>query len=232
MKNIKIVYIATNKYIERFKYFLEELKYFYPNDHKEVILLSNVHVHKYDDYNHNNVSIKFYMIDHYPWPIIALFKMHYIKKFINENDDFIFYFNSNAYPKRYFNDQDLLNDDRLICFRVKKEGYFKTWNDLNPFNHEIKYVQSGLFGGNYNSILEMCNYVTNRVNELLRKNIIDKLHDETALNSYISVLDSSKYVIKDWYDMAILDYERFNSGLGLDNKLHTHHGILDRVEIY
>ena len=230
MKNIKIIFLATGHYYVRFNDFLNSIKTFYPNDHKTIILLSNVHEKKYDNYDEDNVSIKFTMIDHFPWPIITLFKMHFVKEYISPDDDFIFFINSNMLTFEGYDNQDLLCEDRFIAYRFIKEGYYSTWNDYNPFNNQIKYVQGGLWGGKYPAVYKMCEWVSNRINENLLHNKIERLHDETALNAYIASCDPNEYDIRN-ADEIFYRNEPYQSGLDRDNKIATENYILKRYEL-
>lgn len=77
MKHLAIYYIATSNYKMGFVHFKKNLGSFYPDFRKTVIILSDG-LEKYDNIVEGNITYKTYHIDHFPWPIITLFKMKYI----------------------------------------------------------------------------------------------------------------------------------------------------------
>ena len=76
MKHLAIYYIATSNYKMGFEHFNKNISLLYPNFKKTIIILSD----GLEDWNNvvgDNVTYKVYHIDHFPWPIITLFKMIY-----------------------------------------------------------------------------------------------------------------------------------------------------------
>lgn len=199
-KIVGIYYIATGIYKNNFKKFLESIHNFLPIYNKTIILLTDG-LEEYKNYSKDNINIEHHYIEDHPWPIVALFRFHYILKY-KTNYDYIFFINSNAVIKEnksinWFN-QNKINVTKHFTYR---SGVLTTYEMLLPSddnpnstsyigNIEYTYCQSGFFGGPNNLIYEMCEDIVNIIDIDLKNNIIAKWHDETYFNKW---LYSKKY---------------------------------------
>lgn len=199
-KIVGIYYIATGIYKNNFKKFLESIHNFLPIYNKTIILLTDG-LEEYKNYSKDNINIEHHYIEDHPWPIVALFRFHYILKY-KTNYDYIFFINSNAVIKEnksinWF-DQNKINVTKHFTYR---SGILTTYEMLLPSddnpnstsyigNIEYTYCQSGFFGGPNNLIYEMCEDIVNIIDIDLKNNIIAKWHDETYFNKW---LYSKKY---------------------------------------
>jgi len=199
-KIVGIYYIATGIYKNNFKKFLESIHNFLPIYNKTIILLTDG-LEEYKNYSKDNINIEHHYIEDHPWPIVALFRFHYILKY-KTNYDYIFFINSNAVIKEnksinWF-DQNKINVTKHFTYR---SGVLTTYEMLLPSddnpnstsyigNIEYTYCQSGFFGGPNNLIYEMCEDIVNIIDIDLKNNIIAKWHDETYFNKW---LYSKKY---------------------------------------
>lgn len=206
MKHIAIYYIATDKYKEAFNYFKQDLKYFYPNFRKTIIILSDG-LEEWDNVIENNITYKVYHIDHFTWPIIALFKMKYI--YDHRIDcDYVCYFNADLqYNKDYFDPELSILDlnklnvtehsyayyynrkyDNDLFYDMKIDEIYKKFlseNSVSWIDDKYKYIQACFFFGPSDIVYEMCNDINDMINTDLKINVIPKYHDESYLNKWV-----------------------------------------------
>jgi len=194
-KTIGIYYIGTGIYINNFNSFVESVKNFFPNNHKTIILLSDT-TEKYNTLSTDNITINQYFIEDHPWPIVALFRFHYLLKY-KIDTDYVFFFNSNSVikPNRLIDwfDENKINVTKHFAYRsgIKTTYELLIPSDDNPNstsyigNIEYTYCQSGFFGGPSNLIYNMCEDITQMINIDLNNNIIAKWHDETYFNKWL-----------------------------------------------
>ena len=196
-----------------FVHFNKNLGSFYPDFRKTVIILSDG-LEEYDNVVEGNIIYKTYHIDHFPWPIIALFKMKYI--YDHRIDcDYVCYFNGNLqYNLNYdtsLNKIDLskLNVSRHVGSNPNSEYDNKLFTNIDQksqayIEHNYKYIHSGLFIGPSNIVYEMCKDVYNMCEIDLMKNIIPRYHDESYLNKWVQLnLDKVAPPIK------LISYKKF-----------------------
>ena len=141
-----------------------------------------------------------------PWPIVALFRFHYLLKY-KTNDDYIFYINSNAIiqPNKLITwfDPYKINITKHFSYRM---GLLTTYELLTPSddnpnsqsyigNITYTYCQSGFFGGPTKMIYNMCEEITKLIDIDLNNNIIAKWHDESYLNKWAYVHNYNKSLI-------------------------------------
>lgn len=206
MKHLAIYYIATSNYKMGFVHFKKNLSSLYPEFRKTVIILSDG-LEEWNNVIEDNVTYKTYHIDHFPWPIIALFKMKYI--YDHRIDcDYVCYFNGNLqYNPNYdtsLNKIDLskLNVSRHIGSNPNSKYDNKSFENIASnsqayIDYNYKYVQSGLFIGPSNIVYEMCKDVSKMCEIDLEKNIIPQWHDESYLNKWVQLhLDKVTLPIK------------------------------------
>lgn len=191
---IGIYYIATSNYKMGFDHFKKNLQYFYPNEEKTIIILSDG-LKEWNNIKENNITYKVYYIQHFPWPIITLFKMKYILDFWDDSFDYVCYFNGNLQYNKDFDettskiDLNKLNVSRH-CLRNKNNEFdgsqFANISEqsLAYISYPYKYIHGGFFFGPSDIVKKMCNGVSKMVGEDLKKNIIPQWHDESYLNKW------------------------------------------------
>lgn len=194
-----IYYIATSSYKRGFIAFKNNIHLFMPNMDKTVIVLSDG-LQTFNDYEYNGVKYKVFHIDHYCWPIIALFKMTHILNH-KQDCDFACYFNGDLIPNYKFNSYDTffnytkLNVSHHYFEAIKynknydNTKYLKLSDDIPESMSYIgdqyyNYCQSGFFFGPSDIFFKMCEDISKWVEIDLRNNIIPKWHDETYLNKW------------------------------------------------
>jgi hypothetical protein len=202
MKRIAIYYIATSNYKMGFEHFKKDIHYFYPNDDKTIIILSDG-LNEWDGVKEGNVTYKVHHIEHFPWPIITLFKMKYILDFWDDSVDYVCYFNGNLQYNKDFDvisskiDLSKLNVSRH-CKRNKNiefDGKPSSNNSCSCIRHPYKYIHAGFFIGKSDIVKKMCMDVCRMTENDLAKNIIPKWHDESYLNKWCE--DNPHLVNKD-----------------------------------
>lgn len=185
-----IYYIATSNYKMGFKYFKANLKYFYPNIKKTVVVISDG-LKEWDDVVEDDITYKVYTINHYPWPIITLFKMklildHWI------DCDYCFYFNGNLQYNKDCKDTNLILDKLNVSRHTFSNEDVYDGNKFENVSHLSKayidkpysYIHGGFFGGDSKIVKRMCEDISNMVECDLKNNVIPQWHDESYLNKW------------------------------------------------
>ena len=213
MKHLVIYFIATSKYKEGFKYFKENLRYFFPDMRKTIVILSDG-LENWNNVVEEDISYKVFHIDHFYWPIIALFKMKYILDY-KQDCDFVCYFNADLQfnpnykiplsevldltklnlTRHSWHYDDTLYDGNIFAYNIDRRS-------LAFISHEYTYVQSCFFLGPAEIIYKMCHDISNWVKLDLKKNIIPQWHDESYLNKWCEenkeLCAEKKALVKGW----------------------------------
>ena len=145
MEKIGIFYIATSIYKEYFNmYFLPSMKNLFPDDKKELIILSDG-LEEYNNKFIDNFNIHVENIINFPYPIINLVKFQLIEYYAKKyNINIILYFDADTIifnKSNYFWENlkhKIINSDNLICSYHPHYLYNKlfdfTKNIFFPFN--------------------------------------------------------------------------------------------------
>ncbi len=193
-KHLAIYYIATSNYKIGFYHFKRNLKYFFPQFKKTVIIISDG-LTEWNDVIENDITYKVYHIDHFPWPIITLFKMNYIKEH-KIDCDYVCYCNGDMqfnieydYSKNNFDFTKLNLSRHSYCNEsINLDGHiFAQGIDKNSeayIDSQYTYVQGGFFFGPSDITYKMCEDISLMVEKDLKKNIIPQWHDESYLNKW------------------------------------------------
>lgn len=223
MNKIAVYYIATNKYIVLFDEFISGLKYFFPNVKKKVVLITDCDDIDFKEKRTDEIEIVQNHIDHYYWPINALFKMFYIDKFFADDCDYHFYFNANLKFTKVFE----INDDFDMCinqhFYSDRLSFYAinngnnnncvvppSWAKCHISQREIpsnaKYCQDCFFGGKTESIKHMLTDVNIMIKDDLNHHIIPLWQDETYFNKYLLKFFWNENIIGTVNIVSIYDY--------------------------
>lgn len=203
MYKIQIMYICTAKYKFFAEAFFSSLHHFLPEEEKIVTVLtddvkyiSDMFENIKDTFSNNKIySLDINKITDLPYPLINLSKFYFVKDYINENADFIFYFDADT------------------TF-LQKEPYF--WKNLfNVLNNNkilvspsASYVLS-FFSENYMEsqrpyrIYDM-ELFKNRCDERESSPLYDKLHipDRSYVWVTTSFIASNKEIMKNFCDLV------------------------------
>ena len=187
---IAVITLATNKY----KSFLHPLwtsvkKHFIPSAQKDFYFFTDEKLEWFDE------SVKWYKIEHQPWPYITLKRFEFTSSCIKELSgyDYVFYI-----------DSDMEFVDTLLTFDINNKKYYAVCHpsvvsNLNfwpvetnpnstayiPERHRCVYVQGCVWGAKGNHIEYMVNVMKNNIDTDLQNNIIAVWHDESHLNKFI-----------------------------------------------
>lgn len=190
MKTV-IYYISTSNYKMGFEHFRKNISNFLPDSEKTVVVMSD----GLDEWNgkiEDGVLYKVYHIQHYPWPIITLFKMKLILDHW-EKADYAFYFNGNLQYNPECKD-NLLDLSKLNVSRhtfcnegIPYDG--SCFEDVSQLSlayigKPYAYIHGGFFGGAADIVRKMCEDVSYMVERDLLANIIPQWHDESYLNKW------------------------------------------------
>ena len=204
--NIKIgvYYIATDFYKKLFPAFLATLPDFYPQYPKSLNVISDG-LDEYKNYDNDNIHINICpKINHYPWPIITLYKMYHILQNFDDTCSHICYFNANSllYPCK-----DKLDFTKMNCtfhsFGSKNHKYTPVPSCINPRSaayledYTYDYIQGGFFFAPSEIARKMCEDVCEMLRIDMSKRLFPTWHDESYLNKWC--IDNSSIVVKKQY---------------------------------
>lgn len=184
MNTVTIYIIATSNYKQGFLNMVDTLQYFLPSYKKTVVLISDG-LQEWNNVEKDGINFKVYYIQHYPWPIITLFKMKYILDYWNESD-YAFFLNADLQCNKD-SDETWLDKDKLICTSSHFSGIFaekETSKDSKAYvsdSNVHKYRIAAFFGGPCEIVKQMCNSVYEMLQIDLSHNIIPKWHDQSYL---------------------------------------------------
>ena len=176
---IGIYYYATKVYKDYFDGFYKSLDNFFPGHEKKVILFTDDIENKYKDMP----NVGWHYINHYPWPIITLYKFYRTLENLNDEFDAVFHFNSNVVFKENVNYDDLsnlINNHKIITITHYYDNPY-----FNPFDKNLRYIQGGVWGGAFQDIKQMLIEHTKLLNYWINeKHVIPQWHDETIFNEW------------------------------------------------
>lgn len=193
MNRLLIVYLATGNYKYCFDKFNESLKNLCPNSDKKVVALTD------DSKYFNDRGIDAIKVRSYPWPIITLFKFHYVKeilsRYLDYNPTHICQFNSNIVFRKPITEDEFLSD-KLTAVRHWElasypEDYLpnkyanKNKNSVCYFENPTDYVHAGIWCCPKELINKLCDEVIELINTDLSHNVIPDWHDESAYNKVV-----------------------------------------------
>jgi hypothetical protein len=216
-KHLAIYYIATSNYKEGFIHFKNNLPYLYPEMKKTVVILSDG-LTEWDNIIEGNITYKVYHIEHFCWPIVALFKMKHILDH-KIDCDYAMYMNGDLqYNINYDTSLNKIDLNKLNVSRHHHSNINKCF-DNNIFEKIDKsslayigkpytYIQSGLFIGPSDIVFKMCKEVCDMVEIDLKSNIIPQWHDESYLNKWC--IEHTSLVKK---DQKLMSYSKFISDI-------------------
>lgn len=219
-QSILIVYILTGKYNAMFEGFHKTVTRFCPN--------SNITIHRMTDESPSNKIEEEHTsyIPHQPWPIVALLKFHHIRDAVRKLEargeyyDYVFYFNSNI---EFLEDcpEEVFLGDKLIAVHNIGWDYlghdplnFTYGKPLDPksatyIEGYYEYLQSCLFGGPTNMILDACEEVIEMIDYDLAHNRIPVFHDETTWNKYCHTNQEKVNIISNEWCMDKVNAEKY-----------------------
>lgn len=234
MKTFEFIYLATGHHYRLFfKPFIDSLENFCTDTvYKKVKLITDDPNYDIEQYkNKKNINVELYNITHYPWPLIMLFKFHYMEHFLNDEYDMMFFCNANYEFKetQILPSEFDLTEDKFLFFRIHKikNTLTEDWTDDNPFNKDIPYVQATMFAGKKESMKKCIAFIKSYVNEKLLNREIPFMIDEEVLNKYFSEI----YNNKDEYNLYFMDdYGRLNTDLIWDDKTNNYQQHINGFE--
>lgn len=195
---IAIYYYATSVYKDYFNDFYNSLENFFPGIEKKVHLFTDDEENLYK----TNKNIEWHHLNHYPWPIVSLYKMWRTLQNLDTSCDLHFHFNSNIIFSKdvdYSKMMSVINDGKLIVAR-----HYNYAPTENPFNKALLYIHGGIWGGNLQIVEKMCNEHSILLDRYINGNhIIPTWHDETIINQWYAYNPNLVEVI-DFHDYGII----------------------------
>jgi histo-blood group ABO system transferase len=189
MKNICILNIATNKYIQFVNPLLDSIDSNFLTGHKvDALVFTNQELDVESD------RIKISQIEHEPWPMPTLKRYHY---FIKEKEHIL------KYDYCFYLDVDMLIVDKVgeeILSDLVATQHPGMWSYSSeqftyerrpqssayvPFGIGNKYYAGGFNGGTPHNFLKMSEVIVDNVNKDFDNGIIAEWHDESHMNRYL-----------------------------------------------
>jgi histo-blood group ABO system transferase len=189
MKNVILLIIATNKYVDFVDQLLHSVEANFLNDHQvSILFFTNQKIEK----KYKNVKIV--PIEHEPWPMPTLKRYNYFlseKKYISQFD-YCFYIDADMkifdtvgeeilgdlvatqHPGQFFKFPDEFSYER----RKQSTAYV-------PYGTGTMYYAGGFNGGRPEHFLKMSKTIVKNVEKDFQNNLIATWHDESHMNKYL-----------------------------------------------
>lgn len=169
---IAIYLFCTGEYSALASDFLGTLHLWMPDEEKVVCLVSDDDTFK--DFKGDNVRVEYHHSEHYPWPVITLYKFYLMRKYKVEGAETHFYFNANVVFTEQCNgfDWSVFKHGKIVACQ------HAAWNAYRK-----DYAQAGAISIPEDCFDELCDEHTRRVNLYTQKYFnIPVHHDETIYN--------------------------------------------------
>lgn len=198
MNHIDIFYIATGVYFEYFGEFLRTLPNFFPGVKKRVHIISDK-MKEYDGYNDGTIEVNvIYQLD-MPYPIIPLLKTLFVKAYMPEDAEYIFYFDADTIfmeksPEYWVWLASEVERGEILA--ANHPGNLRPDNYLVNYESTAYVPQTALrfsliasfWGGRKDKILKFCD----QMNEKIRADLT--FHKDNAPGHYIPPLFDQDYM--------------------------------------
>ena len=195
--NIGIFFIGTGNYINFFENYYDNCeKYLLPNLNKTYFCFTDA---EFDGDVPDNIKV--IPTESYTLPDATLKRFHTILKPREEYSslDYLIYLDADMLVNEVINEDEFSFDSDF--FGVHHPGFYKK-EQVFPYEKRSMsqaYVSSGdtywqgcFWGGKTNSVIELCEVLSERVDIDLQKNIIAEWHDESHINKFF--LENSERV--------------------------------------
>lgn len=192
MMKVGIIFIGTGKYINFFpKYYESFEKNLFQNSEKKYFCFTDA---DFDGDVPSNIEV--IPTKHEPWPMPTLKRFHTIlsKSDSYKNFDYLLYFDADIIANEKIDESEILTDSNYIG--VHHPGFFGKNPKIFPYekrNISEAYLENGtvywqgcVWGGKTESVIELCQVISNRVDKDLNKNLIAEWHDESHINKFFS----------------------------------------------
>lgn len=149
MKKIQLIYTVTGSYKGYFDAFLKSIKHFFPTAEKKVTILSDG-LSEYNGYTEENITVECVKFYHLIYPTVNLNKPVFINDVMDENCDYVFYFDADTifkevheYDWEEFSRQ--LDEGKII---VSKHPFYALKDTAGYWGLQKKYVIGNFFTDN------------------------------------------------------------------------------------
>lgn len=187
---IGVYYIATGKYVDFFETFIQSVDNWMPEHKKIVCLIGDLSLSKWDKWKKRNVSICYQHINHYPWPVVTLYKIYLMKLYKIKGVELHFFFNANVEFTEY-------------CLTFDYSQFFK--GKIIVTDHVGKKIRNNYLQGCALCIPDIlfddfCKIHNEATNYYMQKKFkVPKWHDETITNK---ILIKDKQLPYEFFDTS------------------------------
>lgn len=198
MYKVGILFIGTANYINYFfDYYDKCEEYFLLNSEKKYFCFTDA---EFGGDVPSNIEVIY--TEHESWPYSTLKRFHIISnnrdKF--EDFDYLIYLDADMLVNEQILESEILSDKEFLG--VYHPGFYKKDQSMPYERRKISeacvftddkiYWQGCLWGGKTNSVIELCDVLSKRIDSDLDKGIIAEWHDESHLNKFF--LENSNQV--------------------------------------
>lgn len=198
MKNVGLLLIATNKYIQFLPKLIKSADLFFCSN-------DNVEYHIFTDHKSIDIqsarTIVVHDVPHQPWPYATLFRYHFFKHYsLSLNHlDYIYYCDADMLfvdnvGREIFGELVATIHPGFLGGRGTPETRSSSLAFVSDIEH-MTYFAGGFNGGSTSNFLSMANTISASIDTDLSHNIIAIWHDESHLNRYL--IDHKPSIILD-----------------------------------
>lgn len=194
-KRIGILYICTGRYNKFFKDFYSSCERFFLPEYDK-------HYYVWTDDNSissysNRVHVFYKECAGFPYDSLFRFEMFMAAEELLAQEDYLYFFNSNAEFKQYVGEELLPNESGLIAayWPGKRQ---RQWSALYPyernksslayippFHGPYRYYMAGINGGSTEEYMQMVRTLAKNIRTDYNNGIIAMVHDESHINAYL-----------------------------------------------
>lgn len=213
---IRLVCIATNKYIEYLPQFIESAaQFFFPDHDLSIVVFTDNPIKVMEWHNRTRATVTYIEIPSYKFPEATMLRYHVFSEnaVYIEDCDYIFYADIDSKFVDYVGKGDMLAEviEHSQCkyYTVAHPGFWDngrgSW-ETRPASlcyvaegRKLPYVAGGFLGAPTNDFLNLSGVCSELIRGDLRKGIIPTWHDESALNKFVSCVDDHCMILPPAY---------------------------------
>ncbi len=151
-------------------------------------------------------NIRFFRVEHRPFPYTTLFRFHFFKRFENDlkDADYNFYIDADCLIKKEIKSDDILSERTCVqhCGYVGERGTYETDSRSTsyiPSNEGKIYFGGGFWGLSNDEFWKFINQSVKMIDIDQRNGIVPVWHDESVLNRYMATNHPTKILTPSYH---------------------------------
>ena len=204
-KNIDILVVATNKYVQFLPKLIASLtEKFLPNENRIV----HVFTDRVKDcellLSQETIDIELHEIEHDKWPYATLYRFHFFQRYITSiNGDYQYYIDADSVVMSYIG-ADILSPRTAVqhCGFVNGGGSWETRihsRSYVPKSLQKTYYGGGFWGFDKNNFSMVVERAVGMIDEDIKNGITPVWHDESVLNAILSSAEPTKVLTPSYH---------------------------------